>query len=692
MTKKKEIISRILNEKLGKSLRSFSSQPIFFVDPVLCKNNCISKIPGSDDIVGINHIYEEDKSFIIKSPPQFGLTCLSRYIAKITWETQSLLWIYIDFDKIRSYSSVEKIINKEIKNTFIDKSSIKGIILDSWKISSKNSVKIIGKILELYNLYPLIVMETVDDILFSSDREDVPLDRNFDVLYLQSMTRTNIRKIVSSYNKEKFIADENAITAKVVKDMEVLNIHRTPLNCMTLLKVFEKSFDESPVNRTKLLEMVLSVLFDMENIPSYKTRPDLKDCEYVLGCFCEKIIKNCKNLFSRKDFTEELERFCKIKLIDLEVEVVFDVLYFNNIIIERDGDFCFRFSYWIYYFAAQRMHHDSEFAKYIFEDKRYVSYPEIIEFYTGIDRRRDDALKQFILDLKESCKIVRDKVGLPEDMNPYKWLHWNPTAENIEKMKDEISQDVLKSKLPDELKDKYADKSYDASKPYNQSIHMIFHEYSLVILMQNIKASSRALRNSDYVEPEIKSELLREIIQSFDQLSNVIIALIPFLAVDGSVNFEGACISLSDNFGNSFEDRVLKILQNIPFNILEKYYDDLFSHKMGPLFFNQIEQEKSETRLYLLILLLVYIRPRNWHVYIENFIEKSAKNSFYLADLLKILRLQYQYSFASENELSKMRYLIKMCIAKHELGIKKPSIDKIRKISDKNIPVRNVEN
>ena len=64
------------------------------------------------------------------------------------------------------------------------------------------------------------------------------------------------------------------------------------MNCFTLLKVAEKYFDESPINRTDMIEKVLFVLFNMDGLSRYKTKPDLKDCEYVLGRYCEKMIKN----------------------------------------------------------------------------------------------------------------------------------------------------------------------------------------------------------------------------------------------------------------------------------------------------------------------------------------------------------------------------------------------------------------
>src|SRR5690606_27841077 len=204
---------------------------------------------------------------------------------------------------------------------------------------------------------------------------------------------------------------------------------------------------------------------------------------------------------------------------------VFDVLFLNHIIVKQEFDYGFRSSFWIYYFAAKRMHNDETFAKYIFTSKKYSSFPEIIEFYTGIDRNKLDALETLTKDIKETCDIVNAKVRLTGNMNIFSGIQWKPTEEQIQSAQTQLSENVINSGLPEHIKDQHADRSYNQIKPYNQSIQAFFAEYSLHNLMQNIRASSRALRNSDYVKPEAKREMLAEILRSWEQISNVLLAL-----------------------------------------------------------------------------------------------------------------------------------------------------------------------
>jgi len=678
---------KMLELKFNEALRSFSIQPLVWVEPILSKTNEISEKNENDseNKVRLNDFIKNPKSTTIKAPPQFGLTCLAHYMIKEAWNTSASLWIYLDSKSIELHS-IEKAINIELDKCNFKKEDINCIILDSWLNSEKDALKILRKLCASNINTPIIVMQTIDEAKFIGVADNEPLDREFDVLYLLALSRTHIRKVVSDYNDNKHIGDENTVITKVVSDLEALNMHRTPLNCLTLLKVSESFFDDSPVNRTEMLEKVMFILFNMDEIPKYKSRPDLKDCSYVLGRFSEKMIRSNLFLFSRDYFLRELKLFCDEQFIDLEVDVVFDVLHINNIIIKRNNQYCFRYSYWVFFFAANRMHHDNEFAKFILEEKRYVSFPEIIEFYTGIDRRRDEALKILIKDIRETSNIVNKKVGLPEGMNPYRLINWNPSPENILKMKNEISDNVLNSNLPDEVKDQHADNYYDKVRPYNQSIHSIFQEYSVVILMQSIKASSRALRNSDFVSPEIRRELLFEIINGWEQISKVLLGLTPLLAIKGNAAFEGAAFTLFGNFGETLDNRVNTILQNIPFNVVQWFKSDLFSHKMGPLLYDQIKNEQNDLKRHELMILIVNERPRNWISHVQNYIGSISKNSFFLFDLFQNLRSQYTYGFITPKTRHDIADLIKMCFAKHELGGIIPGKAAINKIPDSILP------
>ncbi|HUW29586.1 MAG TPA: SEFIR domain-containing protein [Sulfuriferula sp.] len=677
-----DFVDRCLNKRLEDALQTFSSQPKVWVSPILCKKSEIAKDAKSEPRVNFLDFVSNPKSTIIKSPPQYGQTCLAHYLVREAWRTQGKhLWLYLDSKDLKPYAaSLNEAISNELSILGLSELDIRCVILDSWSANEKDALKLLKNLCSRFENIPIICMEQVDTGQFNSI-DNYGLSRKFDVLYLWALAREDIRKLVAAYNEIKHIGDEDLVIGRIASDLDVLNLHRTPLNCLTLLKVSEIDFDESPVNRSEMIKRVLFLLFNVDDIPTYKSRPDLKDCEYVLGYFCELLIREGAYSFTRDKFLREIQRFCHERLIDLETQVVFDVLYSNNILVKRGSVFCFKFSYWIFYFAAQRMHHDQNFASFIFEDMRYAQRPDLIEFYTGIDRRRDDALQILIKDIKACSENVKNKCGLPEGLNPYEFATWKTSPETVAQMQKIIAEGVLESSLPAEIKDQFADRVYDKTRPYDQSISNFLSDYSFNTMMKTMKAGARALRNSDYVSSDIKRQLLLEIINCWEQATKVLLIILPILAKHGNAQYDGAGFVLTDDFGDTPEERFGRILCDIPYNVISWCQDDLFSRKMGPLLIDQLTNDASGAiGRHELILLLIYKRPRDWSNHVHRYIVANKKNSYYLFDVYKTLMQQYKYGFVSPQALKDMQFLIKSAVTKHLTGEKNPSLKSINKM------------
>lgn len=682
LTTSGDTIARFLKKRLDDALRVFASQPSIWVTPTLsvkAETDAEAKVAQKLDCLTL---LNQSNSTIVKAPPQYGLTCLAHYLIHEAWRLPSpSRWIYIDARSVKANpAAIQAEVHEEIRILGCSEAEIECIVLDSWAAYDKDSLKLLRILCEKFPTTRVICMQQSEGNLFGQlDVDSLP--RKFDTYFLWALSRTQIRKIVAAYNEQRDIGDEDAITTKLAGDLDALNLHRTPLNCITLLKVSEVDFDDSPVNRCEIIKRVLFLLFNIYDVPTYKVRPDLKDCEYVLGYFCEQLVREDQYFFARDRFLSVIQQCCQERLIDLETHIVFDILYENSIIVKRGSFFCFRFSYWIYYFAAHRMLQNTNFADFIFENFRYAKYPEIIEFYTGIDRAREDALKILTNDLAACVNKVKEGCGLPEDLNPYRHAQWIPSPKVQTLMQTEIAEGIKGSNLPSAVKDQYADQYYDQSKPYDQSIRHILAEHSFVTMLQTMTASARALRNSDYVSPETKRALLQEILNAWEQASMVLLVLLPILAVEGRAAYDGINVLLVGDFGKTLKERAMRILTEIPRNVVCYSEYDLFSKKMGPLLFDRLEgREIGALVKHELVLLLIRQRPRDWNKHVQRYIASVSKNSFFLFDVYRTLRVEYQYSFTSFQSLKDIELLIRMAATKHVTGEKEPGKRAMKKV------------
>ena len=88
-----------------------------------------------------------------------------------------------------------------------------------------------------------------------------------------------------------------------------------------------------------------------------------------------------------------------------------------------------------------------EFAEYMLKEKRSLYSPETIEFYTGIDGAREDVAKMLIQDLDSLSTTVHHKIGLKENLNPFKEIKWslNETANGL--TQKQLIENVAKIKI-----------------------------------------------------------------------------------------------------------------------------------------------------------------------------------------------------------------------------------------------------
>lgn len=684
-------ILKHLEDDLNESLKTYNEKSPIWIEPIISSKNDVPIDPtkNREHLVETRSIIEKPDNFIIKAPSEFGLTTLAHYIKLEAWKLGKV-FLFIDVRKTKKHKIQKDIINEA--QSYFSKSIdlVDCILLDSVCIDEQGVLPIIKIICDEFKNIPLIIFNTLDNNYFlkaDDDDEKVQIRRNFVSYFLLPLPQSELRKIVTTYaNIKSLDGDSESTLVKVTRDLEVLNMHRTVKNCLTILRASSKIGNEySAINRTKLLETILTTIFQEYDIPTYKDeKPDVKDCSFVLGYFCELLVRRNDFEFTDNYFIEKLDIFCKEHPIELDLTFLLKVLKDNSIIgTKLPNTNFFKNSYWVFYFLAHRMNMNKEFYEIIFNNKKYIDYPEIIEFYTGIDRNKEDALKVLYNDLDETIQLVKQRVRIPDNFNPFKSITWNPDVGELEKEEARIGENVILSGLPDEVKDRYDDKSYDQTRPYHQVISSVMREYSFQVLRKNIIAASRALRNSDFVsDSNLKVNLLNKITQGWNEFNKLLIAISPMLADKGSIDFEGTNFYLDDDYFEISDpsEKRLAVLLSVPTNVLKTFKDDLFSAKMGPLLIQKAQNESNSLIKHELMLFLIAERPKNWRTIIDKYIVSLNKNSFFLSDVLVTIRFNIDYKATEMEHVQALKMLAKKCLAKHILKNNNPDMGLINQL------------
>ena len=667
----------ILQVEFEEATTSYSSKETPWVDRDLASMPETDPDRETATLLTPQDLIDNLRPLVVRAPRQFGLTCLGRYIALQHWRqnANSNVVVMLDVLSIPPHrQGVLRSLEARCQELGVQTTSLEAIILDNYS-GDKSSRRILKELRLAYPQVPTIVLQSIDDCARIADAIEIDNVAEFETLYLWALTKARIRELVTGYVQEMDDLDDNLVTARVTADIEALNIHRSPLNCLMILRLAEQAFEESPVNRTEMIGRVLTVLFlQFDQIPRYATRPDLKDCEYALGYFCEWLVRAERTTFSKNEFYKKAFEYCKAQLLDLDVEVLFAFLAITNVLVRKGSDFGFRFSYWLYYFAAHRMHHNEEFASFILSDGRYAAYPELVEFYAGIDRRRHDAVVRLTTDLARMNGDFLMRTQIAPDLNPFGHAKWEPDHAALEQLEGEVRDSMTASALPAAVKDAVADSQYDRARPYYQELRRFIDTSSLRQLMQAIRGAARVLRNSDHVGPEAKSALLEEVMSSWIRVCQILVVLSPVLAVQRKATFEDIAFVLANwDEKEDPQDRWSDIMTCILDNVVSWFQDDIFSKKMGALFCNHVKTHQGELSEVLVLLVMIRQKAPGWVRETKRFILKEHKNSFYLSRIFAALRTESRIGFFGERTRQELRHLAAMTLARHGVGVKRPN-------------------
>lgn len=603
---------------------------------------------------------EEPKNIKIVTPNQYGLTSFAWHFLLRLWREKSKFGLYLDCGLYKK-NKIERLFENQLDNFGKKSDEVQWILFDNWTVSNKDSKEILKYTRSKYPDVPVMLLSPMLEKTLIEHEFVANQEFDFVNLFMAPLQAYQVRQMVEVYNEKMHIDDNDKVLKRLNADITNFNMHRTPLSIISLLEVFHKSFDDNPVNRTAVIQRLLAIIFDNETAPTYRSLPDVKDCEFVLGYICEKIIRTNEYYFSDNDFFGMARQFCDEQKITLDYRYLFDILLRNQIICQYDASlYGFRFAFWVYYFAAMRMTKSEEFASFILDKENYTHYPDVIEFYTGSDRTRNDAARIILTDLQNITQSVQTKVGIPVDVNPFQRLKVNNNDAQIDNVIQQLGDNLKNSKLPNRIKDALTDKNYNPSRPFHQDVYRVWQNYSVTYLHDMISIASKAMRNSDYIKPELKEQLFDAITQAWMMIVRVIYLMAPALAHDGMAGYDGFSLQLDETFDDkgTDEEKLIAVIAAIPFNLLSWYKDDIYSSKMANLMYGKIGGVLSPIVRHLLVGIVISEQPDRWAEVVRKYLADTDRNSFYFNDALGLLEHKWRFDSMSETDAANIRMLL----------------------------------
>ena len=657
--------NNILQAKLDESLFLFNYQMPWC--PRILSKTVSSSLSNRTDITDYIGIINGKDDYQIVAPHQFGLTSFARFLALKAFEIKGQRWTYLDMASGFNHSNVESMMRLASQEVGFDYKNLNGLIIDNWNGLLKDRAKILEKIKTIVKGIKIVLMSNMDDaeVLAGIDTEES--HNGFQLYYLRELTRHSARTLAEAFNKDFYIEDTNFLLDRLLIDIDALNEHRTPLNCIQLLMAYRNNFETHPVNRSRVLELVLNIIFKNSNTLFYNDALDEKDCCNIMGVIAYELFQKESDYFTWDEFNQMVMNELPLKYTSEQIKDLLTILKHNQILENTPYGYKFHFAYWVYYFVDYRMYASEK----CFEDmmllKLHYFNEDIVEFYTAINDKSDRLVGIIVNQLNALVSNVNANIGRPF-WNPFDSIKWNQSESTKGKTTEQVEAEITHSRLPDDIKDSIKDINHDAIRPYNQPIQRVFDEYEVKKLMDLARSASRALRNCRLVDANLLISLRDAIYASWVEIFKVLILITPALAKTGYGGFGGAKFRLEGDFSEEFKECVIQIICAIPLNIIGWYKDDFFSEKRSAMYEEAMKNNDNPVVRHLNARLICVCRPKNWRNMLSSYIASLGKNTYYLGDIDSALRHSYKLESMSDEDLRTTRGLILTCYTKHNKG------------------------
>lgn len=675
-----DIITKELKYNLAQSLNVYNYSSIW-LDRKLSSLPPCSK-SNSDEIVWdhINLINAKDNTIIIGGA-QFGLTSFCHKVILEAWTLKHEHWLYIDGTDMR-LSNVKSYIESFLEKRNIPNNEIAAIVIDNSNKTYDDKTKIIDKFVQLLSSVRVILVNDIEDSEYFLGLDDNNMPEGYIHMYLRELDRKSIRKLTMDFmtSRNFNIDEEDKILEKLILELMDLNVHRIPINCIQLLMNFQQNYESKPINRAKILSSLLQFFFLKPDSFYYTESIDEDDCCIIMGALCEFLMRHTDGQYYMRYFSEQAyisatENITQRKYTVETRKKLLKSMLDAQVIVRYLNVYEFRFSYWVHYFVAYQMYCNENFYKYMVDEQKCIFMPNIIEFYSGIDQKCDNLVSLIVNTLNEICGKVSSSFGV-KVANPLKTLKCrrNPVLDG--KTQEQIEENIQASQLPRELKDVAADKTYDSIRPFSQAIEIVMDKWNVRNMMSLARSASRAFRNSNLIDANLRNELYKSIQSSWISLFEVLVLLTPALAATGHGSMGGANFLLTEDFDEDVEPRtkMIRIVAAIPYNIVNWYRNDIFSDKRMDVYAKYLSAvDVNEVSKHLNILLLIDGRPTGWHSFVKKYISELNKNSYYLGDVKSFLSYCYAISTMSKAEANLVQGLIVECIERQRGGKLEPS-------------------
>ena len=642
--------------QLSKQLNAALCSPVsgcdsFYVPPSITEHPLFSAEKKSEvQNFSVSTISRLAGDIVVHAPPQYGGSVLALEFA-IDALRQNKKCILLSAVTAPTYKSKFSYYLEQRSGQLLLplEGDAEVFVIDDYDSHNRNHQRLLSLIKKDYSDAKIILINRLRAIV-KDQSVDNPLNKSRS-FYLNALSRTRVREIVSKHPSSYLFSIDDDISSHILDEIERLNLHRIPFNVIMLMELIAENKNFSPLNRAKLVQKYFELVFDREGDGfQYEEGMDFEDRMHFLTQFTSSLINSPSFTFREGVWIEFCKKYTEKFGPKLSPTKELE-LYIKSNIFVRHGDIIhFRLSMWTWYFLANRVVDDPVFKKEVLESRKYQSYPQVLEFASGINREQADLLKTLGVHLDSAISEYEIESGLSSDFTPYDHMIFFSDEENIESFQADVIEQVLGSSPDRDKIDIQKDEIYDHAAPFRQIVQNQVYTENLIKLYRTLETSGLCIRNSDHVTLDERLELTLTYFRGLERFAQAAFLSIPEMVEKGSALVSGILFIPPKNRPVDNDGAAMQIIFALPSRLGQSVIEHMGSPKYWSLLAEQKAEGLSEFAKFMIICGVIELRNTNWFDQLLKYLNSLDSNSIYVELTGRLLMGTLSYGGYSDSE------------------------------------------
>jgi predicted MPP superfamily phosphohydrolase len=553
---------------------------------------------GTDrEILSFQTVISASDNYIIGAQQESGKTSLLRFWAinaaqKVESDADSKIPVVTSFDHIPTYPArYTTFLNRSLPNLpdgfvarqLADQGRILFLIDD---VDFRNH----EKMLHLQNFIEAFpkcrfVMSTVTALLSSGAFEPMIGELvEFHYIHLKPLRTGQLRQLIERHGLAAN-EDVDILIDKMYNEMTNLSVPLTAVTSTFLIQIYQDGDTGVIVNKAKLIERFVEILLEKFAVQDLLPGSfDFENKTHLLSYITQQMVDSGRYIVPESDILRWILEYLKKYGMPYSARSVLDYLKSSRVLIQEDDHIKFKLKAFFELFCAMRMKSDNDFKNYIFHEDRYLSYINEISFYGALARDDLDSLELVFSRFENTFNLQfdgDDEEGEIPTISARKLKDLRlPSAEATHEELYDIEAQIFDRRLTQDERDNLLDSSRSDDTVKNQSVVRTLATSDTAKSIGLLMLLSSLIKHVELVPDPRKREMMRELMDGWNEFTLVSLALIPAMASKKRYWFGGVEYRL--NFPDTMEaDEIARrLFLTMPISVARTAFLNLGTEKL----------------------------------------------------------------------------------------------------------------